>query len=401
MKLRLSKVKIIFRKEFLDTIRDKRTIISMIVVPIAMMPLMMLGIGSLVVRQAMKVEKEISTVVLQQEAESQRISDLFAASEKISIASVAEPDSALLKGDVHLIIAVSEGFDERIRAGEVPEVSIKYDSTNDRSEIAFDRAMDLFESLKDSVVVGRVEELGFTRRTLDSFEVVSTDVATKEKVGGKILGAMLPMLAIILAMVGGTYPAIDLTAGEKDRSTLETLLVSPASRLELVCGKFLVVLIGSLTAALLAVLSLTFTLKVGVSFLFGGAAAEELAVSINPTAVGVIVLLSLPMAILFSSLLVAVGTYARTYKEAQSYISPLYFAIIVPAYASILPATDLTAKLALIPIANVSLAFKEALIGTFNWPIIGLIFLSTAVYSILAMIFAARLFQREEVLFRI
>jgi len=373
----------------------------MIVVPITMMPVMMLGIGSLVVRQALKVEKEISSVVLQQEIESQWISDLFSASENFAMLSVAEPDSALLAGDIHLIVEVSEGFDEQIEATGVPEVALRYDSTDDRSEIALERATDLLETLKDTVVVGRIKDIGLPRGTLNSFEVVSTDVASREKVGGRVLGMMLPMLAILLAMVGGTYPAIDLTAGEKDRSTLETLLVSPASRLELVCGKFLVVLLGSLTAALLAVASLTFTLKVGVSFLFGGGAADELAVSINPAAVGVIVLLSLPMAILFSALLVAVGTYARTYKEAQSYISPLYFAIIVPAYASILPATDLTPKLALIPIANVSLAFKEALIGNFNWPVIALIFLSTGVYSIVAMIFAARLFQREEVLFRV
>jgi sodium transport system permease protein len=401
LRVRFSKIRIVFLKELLDTIRDKRTIISMIVVPIAMMPLLMLGIGSLVVRQAAKAEKEVSAIVVEQESESDLVADLFDSSERFAIISVPEPDSALMAGQVHLIVEVSEGFDSRIDEGEIPELGIKYDSTNDRSEIAFDRATDLLESLKDSVVVGRIEDMGLSKRMLDSFDVVSTDVATKEKVGGRVLGMVLPMLAILLAMVGGTYPAIDLTAGEKDRSTLETLLVSPASRLELVCGKFLVVLLGSLTAALLAVSSMTLTLRVGVSYMFGGVAADQLAVSISPGAVGVIVLLSLPMAILFSSLLVAVGTYARTYKEAQSYISPLYFAIIVPAYAAILPATDLTPKLALIPVANISLAFKEALMGRFDWQIIAVIFLSTAVYSILAMIFAARLFQREEVLFRV
>jgi sodium transport system permease protein len=400
LKLRLSKVRIIFLKELLDTIRDKRTIISMIVVPITMMPVMMLGLGSLVVRQALKAEKEVSSVVIEQETESDRITDLFASSERFARISVAEPDSALMEGEIHLIVEVPEGFDREISEGSVPELGIRYDSTNDRSEIALDRASDLLETLKDSVVVGRVEDMGFPRNMLDSFDVVSEDVATREKVGGRILGMILPMLAILLAMVGGTYPAIDLTAGEKDRSTLETLLVSPASRLELVCGKFMVVLLASLVAALLAVSSLTLTLRVGVSYMFGGG-ADQLAVSINPAAVGVIILLSLPMAILFSSLLIAVGTYARTYKEAQSYVSPLYFAIIVPAYAAILPATDLTPKLALIPIANISLAFKEALMGRFDWQIIALIFLSTAVYSIVGMVFAARLFQREDVLFRV
>jgi sodium transport system permease protein len=110
--------------------------------------------------------------------------------------------------------------------------------------------------------------------------------------------------------------------------------------------------------------------------------------------------MALPLAVLFSAGLITISLFAKSYKEAQSYISPLMIVVIVPAVAAMLPGVELTAKLALIPILNVSLLCKELVTGTYHWNFIALIFLSTCVYASAALYLAVKMFQREDVLFR-
>ena len=211
-------------------------------------------------------------------------------------------------------------------------------------------------------------------------------------------------MVILLCMTGGMYPAMDLTAGEKERGTMETILSSPIPRLDLVLGKFFLVLTASLVTAALSVVSM------GVSF-WGMQNMKSLDLSKNPDAAGMqlhigftavlsVFLMALPLAVLFSAGLITISLFAKSYKEAQSYVSPLMILVIVPAVAAMLPGIELTSKLALIPILNVSLLCKELVTGTYHWNFIALIFLSTCVYAAIALFLAVKMFQREDVLFR-
>jgi sodium transport system permease protein len=107
-----------------------------------------------------------------------------------------------------------------------------------------------------------------------------------------------------------------------------------------------------------------------------------------------------PLAVLFSAVLITIALFAKSYKEAQSYISPLMIVVIVPAVAAMLPGAELTPKLSLIPILNVSLLCKELMTGTYHWNSIALIFFSTCVYAAAAIFIAVKMFHRESVLFR-
>src|SRR2546430_1671208 len=111
-------------------------------------------------------------------------------------------------------------------------------------------------------------------------------------------------------------------------------------------------------------------------------------------------IMAVPLAVLFSSVLITISTFAKSYKEAQSYIMPLIFIVIIPAIAAMLPGVELTPKLALVPILNVSLLCKELVIGTYHWNYIAIIFASTCVYAAAALFLAIKMFQRESVLFR-
>ena len=110
--------------------------------------------------------------------------------------------------------------------------------------------------------------------------------------------------------------------------------------------------------------------------------------------------MALPLSVLFSAVLMTVALFAKTYKEAQSYLTPMTFIVVIPAVASVLPGVELTPKLALIPILGTSLICKEIVTGTYHWDSIALIFTSTCVYAAAAIFIAIKMFQRESVLFR-
>lgn len=185
---------------------------------------------------------------------------------------------------------------------------------------------------------------------------------------------------------------------------METILCSPVSRLELVLGKFLMVLTASLGTVLCSLVSMVGTVSIGSPLLVAVAGASRGATAALPTLdplglLGVLVLV-LPMAVFFSALLLAISLLAKSFKEAQSYLSPLVIVIILPAVAGILPGVELNASLALVPILNVSLASKELVSGVWHWPHLALIFGSTCVYASLALGLAVRMFNREDVIFR-
>lgn len=183
---------------------------------------------------------------------------------------------------------------------------------------------------------------------------------------------------------------------------METILSSPIARVDLVFGKFFLVLTAALVTAALSVTSM------GVSFAVlehlhafdqAGPDAAQLQLHIGLTTVLSIFIMVLPVAVLFSAGVMTVALFAKSYKEAQSYISPLMFVVIVPAVAAMLP-IDLDAKLSLVPILNASLLCKELVTGTYHWNYIAIIFFSMCIYAAAALFLAVKMFQREDVLFR-
>jgi sodium transport system permease protein len=198
------------------------------------------------------------------------------------------------------------------------------------------------------------------------------------------------------------YPAMDLTAGEKERGTIETILASPVGRTELVAGKFLMVLTASVATAMLSLGSFAVTFSVPLKMMkeFGRAAGGGMSFVISGKGVAAVFFMVLPLAVMFSAALLAISLLARSYKEAQSYIQPLVIVVILPAVAALLPGVELNAKLALIPILNTSLVSKEILTGNYPWGMILLIFGSSCLYAVAALGVAVAAFKRESVLFR-
>ena len=218
---------------------------------------------------------------------------------------------------------------------------------------------------------------------------------------GAILGRMLAFLLVFTSLMGAFYPAIDLGAGEKERGTLETLLLAPAQRIEIATGKFLAVSLVALVSALVNLASLGVTFTHFMSMASGGEVAQRLgSVSIGLGVVVPMVVAIVPLVALFSALALAIATHATSYKEATSYLQPLAIMASLLSMASALPGVELTPGTAFVPIAGVALLFKELLGGTAQPLGMALVIASTVVYAALALAWVTYLYEQEDVLAR-
>jgi sodium transport system permease protein len=397
--MELKKVKIIFFKEMLDTLRDRRTLFAMILVPLILFPVLGLGFGSLATMVAEKTEKEVSRITV---IGSEYVPSLFPQlkeNKKFELMEEKDYRLALKKKTLQAALEFPKDFEKKIENEDSAKVTIYYDGAEFKSEIAGDKIERWLTSYKDSVVEERLKKRDIEQSLLQPIEIKKENVASKEKMGGFMLSMFLPYMIVILALTGAMYPAIDLTAGEKERGTLETLLVSPASRGDIATGKFLTVLTASIVTSILATLSMTLSMRMGM-MKFDEMAGQSAQFSLSLQSILVILLLLLPISALFSSALLSISLLAKSFKEAQNYITPLMIMAILPAMISILPGVELNWEFVFIPVVNVCLALKEFLLGTYRWGFVALIFLSTAIYASFSIYITKKLFEKEGVLFR-
>ena len=396
-------IRIVYGKELRDSLRDRRTIISMIVVPVLVMPLLMFGLGALMFKTMMKARQEIPHVMIIGGANSPKVLSALHAARNLQIVPATEDfTNQIVEKRVRAVVKLPPDFDAAIAGGEKAEVEIYEYAGEIKSGFAAGNLNAFFQNLRDTTVRERLESRGVPVEVLKPFTIQRQNVAPPAKVAGSLLGGMLPYIIIILCMTGAMYPAIDLTAGEKERGTMETILCCPVGRTELVLGKFLMVLTASVGTVVLSLLSMGATFQFAKRVLAGSAPREVLqtVATIDIGGLAGVFLMLLPVAVMLSAALLMVGLFSKSFREAQSYCGPLMLVVIVPAIAGMLPGMELNASLAVVPLLNVSLVCKEMISGTWHWNYILLIFGSACLYATAALAAAVWMFHREEVLFR-
>jgi sodium transport system permease protein len=400
--MNLTSVGIIYRKELMDALRDRRTIISTIVVPMLMFPLLTIVFGSLAARSIQKVEREGSTIMLLGETNAPALAQRIRAADGIRVVPPSDAYVALISDKkLRCALEFPPRFEADVKGNRQPGLKIYHFAGEMRSQIAVRAVQKILRDYRDQIIEMRLAEGGFNNELLKPFASREENVAPPEKVGGNVIGGLFPYMIIFLCFMGALAPAIDLTAGEKERGTIESILASPVSRADLVLGKFLMVFTASIVTAVVSLTS--FALTFSLPFL----AAREIArksqipFDLSVTGVAAVLLMMLPLAVMFASALMSVGLWSKTTKEAHSYASPLMLLVLMPAMAAMVPGFDLNAKLALVPVLNVSLVSKEVLTGNYPWLLLGLVFGSSCAYAAGALSLAAAAFKRESVLFRV
>ncbi len=401
--MNLRTILVVFLKELRETLRDRRAIIAMFVVPLVVIPAVTFGFALVSVKMVTKARQEIPAVMVMGGEDSPRIRAALEQQKIFRVLPAAEDFAEKIsQKKLRAALRIPADFDRALERSEPAAVTLYSHAGEMRSTFAVNAVERVLRSYRDDIVRERLAERGLAPEALRPFETTRENVATPEKVGGNVFGGFIPYLFIILCFTGAMYPAIDLTAGEKERGTLETLLCSPAARSELVMGKFLVVLSASLATVGAALVSMAGTALIGGRSWMHLTAATQggtfPTVSI-PGVIGVLILV-LPLAMFFSALLMTIALFAKSHKEAQTYVSPLMILAILPAAAVMIPGLELTTGLALVPILNIALVSKELVAGSFPVVPLLLIFASTCVYAGAALAVAVRMFHRENVLFR-
>jgi sodium transport system permease protein len=412
----MAMILVLFRNELKMILRDRRSVLLSIVLPLVVMPLMLFSSTWMQKKREAKLRSTTyHYAVTGPEAASAR-SLLAATKALISIdagtnASKAlaltedrleTPFQALTNGDIHFVVeGLSKG--QAISGATVAEPSRK-DGPPWTLRISFRADRDdasagvnaLEQALRKSREAGQVELLasrGLPLRFGDLAQVTVQNVSSKGHVAGLKLGRMLTLMLLFFMMMAGTMVASDLIAGEKERGTLETLLTSAATRVEIVSAKQLVIVFVALTITIIQAANLL--LYVGLRVI---PVPVDFATAAPPGVALLILLLFLPVTGVLASVLLLTSGYARTYKEAQLYFTPVFLLGLSPALVPLLPGLQLRSAIVLIPVANIAVAVKEVLIGVFDWPMLVVAWLVTAGTAIWLMRLTVRTLSSERLI---
>jgi len=330
------------------------------------------------------------------EAAASRRSKLFTASKIQVLILVPEGMSARLA-------EANERIRDRDSASaevEIPKPAVLYNVADDKSGFAYGQVRMVMGRWEDQLLKERLRMANLPESLPSQIDAEAVDLAGPQEKAASLWSKFFPVLLVLMTLTGAFYPAVDLAAGEKERGTMETLLISPASRAEIVLGKFFTVMLFSVCTALLNLASMGVTGKYASSFEMGGGARLDF-LGLPPFASLLwIAVLIVPLAALFSALCLSLATFARSTKEGQYYLTPLLLVAIGLTVYCLMPTVEIRPFLSVLPVVGVTLLLKELLAGAGGYAYLAPVLVTSFGYASLALWWAIEQFSREEVLFR-
>ncbi|MCG8406863.1 MAG: ABC transporter permease subunit [Phycisphaerales bacterium] len=479
---RYRRVWTVYRKELIESLRDRRTLMAMVLVPLVLYPVLMLVLVQALRSETGRQERQNYTIVVPNEAHRRWLESVWAREEEEREARKAEVEQlakasdrevedamAALRTEIgakQITIEVAEPglslwdlvseqrYDVAVLAEPVPDhenfadhenliVQILYSDTDPLSEVLFRQLNYILDHESLRIAKAKVTALSGNDNILSPLRVNNLSTTSPDRQLAKALALVVPFLLVTMTITGAIYPAIDLTAGERERGTLETLAVSPVPSGQIVAGKFGVIVTIAMVTTMLNLASMTAVLHFGgLGKLFAGrqptAKSEALAVeamisnqdsassavlqrqalldNLNrrrglegeaeqrvgfvTTAAPIVLLAMVPFAVLFGGIMLAVCSFARTFKEAQNYMVPVMMSAIVPGLiVSYMPTIRLEGPMLVMPVANIVVLMRELFLGNFDLAAMSICLLSTCFYAAVAVIVAVRVYGNEAVLF--
>ena len=380
----------VFKKEMLDTLRDKRTLLTAIVGPALLMPLLLYGMTKLT-SSIMEKEENKKLKIALLDAPADFTAELDTAKFEIISGVTMESGREQITADsLDAMIGFHNQYASNIEGMKSGKVNMWYKSTN---LLVKDRLTQVVDGYEEKILNNRITELSLTKDAIDPINLIRYDIAPKNEQIGQMVGGFLPYIFIIFCFMGCMYPALDLITGEKERGTIETLLTVPASKFSILMGKVLTIALVGLSAALMTILGLV----VAVKFL-PDLPADILEAMTNIIGIKFVLMLFamlIPMAIFFGGVISAMVVRAKSFKEAQSIVTPASFLVIIPAVVALLPGIKLDWSTVFVPILNVALATKEIVAGTIQPMHYIVVVVSLIILAIIAVAISYRQFSKE------
>ncbi|GIV21418.1 MAG: sodium ABC transporter [Armatimonadota bacterium] len=389
---------VVFWKELREVLRDRRVLFSTIVSPLLLTPMLLWGIG-MMVRQR---QESARTVVIPAGVVAPRGGEEFITALKEggfavqTVENRQQAEAMLRSRRVKVVVLLEERFEEHLHNESTAKLVVLFDPLNDSSRDAVQRLKALTDSFSAVWLQRRLARRFIGSEFAQPLAVVTQAIKTESPVGNLVLSIILPYVIVLSAFFGAVSPAFDLVAGEKERGTLETLLATPASRRQIVWGKFLTVVVVCMLAAIFAMLGMMLAFAMPTSANIFAEQAGKFGLSVP--AMGALLVTLLPLTVFYSAMLVILSTFARNQKEAQTYLIPLSSLIVLPAVASMFVRTESGLWLAAIPVLNSAIIIKQVLTGIVNPTFLLVSLLLSGLVAVLTLQIATRLFERETVL---
>lgn len=388
----------LYCKELLELSRDKRVLVAMILVPLLVIPVFMaVGIGASAFVAANQSTADVRFDIRGDLGGYGLISALNQNQvlERESLPPNMTPEQAILSERVDFVLKVE---------GEMPDAKwqLYYNDADMFSNVAV-----LAESLKKELIrqwqQQQLANFGLTamdtEKWLDPVELEMNSVASQRETLGAMLGGLLPYLMLIVALSGALYPAIDIGAGEKERGTLETLLMVPLAIEKLVMAKVALVSTCAFFAGALMLFSLGFWAYIS-AYSLNLQPVVEILETFSFGDLVLVLILTLPVCVIFGAMMTAISFYSRSFKEAQNYMSLGYMIPILPLMLVSMPGIELSWAWTMVPLSNVALAIKELAKGTLDYSYLILIWLNAGVVGWALTALTTRWVKKESVLFR-
>ena len=401
----MTKWQVLLVKEIKHLFRDTKTIVQTVVLPTFITPLLLGGIfwyvGSIATEETKKTY-DISTYT---STESNLITQLDD-SDRLNVlseASIDEVITSVTNGVTEIGLVLDNSFLNDLESDSSAKITI-YSKNIDTFSQAKSLVTNIIDDFEEAERNERLVALNLTNEYVNPIVIEEEDLTTEQESAGSIFGAILALFFVMYVMSGSTYPAVDLGAGEKERGTMETLISTNISSVDIIIGKMLSVTTSAVLTATFSMLG--FAIPMVVIFLFYADSVNEylfslLSALLNPVAFLGVFILIIPLSVFMGAFLLAISVYAKTPKEAGLLLGNVLIIFIVPCYIPLInPGLELDFVGALIPCYNLALITNNLIAGTVDWFLYGVALVSTIVYCCIAIYVTYIMFDDENVIFR-
>jgi len=392
--VRFSIIKVVFFKELRETLRDRRSLAVMFGIPLLLYPLVAIGISGIGVAKLKRAAEETRTVALLDAEGVPHLAKMIRENPKFKLAPDTSADEALaaLKDRrIDAILNPPKDAERRALASEEVVISLDLDRSRTESAVIEQRLLKLLGDYEKWVIGERLRTRNVPDTVLRPVQAQTIDVATGGQRLGMMLALMLPNILLVTGMLGAFFPALNATTTEREAGTLETLLVTPAGRTELLVAKGILVLLSSFLTAGLNLVSMSLVLWKALSMI----EAFKGVLDINATAMLLTYLAALPALIFFSAVVLVVGLLARNFREANAFATPVML-IPLASVAISMAEPAITPGILVTPVASTTVIIREVLTGHVTLGAYVLAFASSLLYAGIMVSLAARLFSTEQ-----
>jgi len=387
-------IRTLYVRELRSALRERGIVVYSIIIPVVLYPLLIWLVYTAFSYASGQTAELRSHILLRNLPVTHlALRRSLQADRSIEIEFSEAPEEDIKKGNLDLIIDFVQVQDAPPLAEGNVGARLTYDASRDASTTARNRVKRVIDRYRDRFIEREAEKLGISATQLQGFRVDEVNVSSNTEMGRFVLGLLLPVMLVIMLAMGAVYPAIDTTAGERENGTWETMMTAATSRENILVAKYLYVATMSFIAGCLNVVAMMFTMRSNLAMLGG---PSGLSFHVPLASVPVMVAGAALLALFIAAGMLILASFARTFKEGQSLVSPFMIAFILPLVFIQNPSQEFTTKVAFIPVVNVAMMFRQAIRGYFDWKPMAITVVMEIFFVTVALKLATTLVERED-----